>query len=85
MAEVAWLERQPERLVQLFGAVVPLHTSLGVSSYPGEQAAYEQQLLAARAQLGEGAYALAWDAGRAMTVEQAVAESLLSGVTATRR
>jgi hypothetical protein len=59
--------------------VAPLHTSLGVSPYPAEQAAYEHQLMAARAQLGEGAYALAWNAGRAMTVEQAIAEALGEG------
>jgi tetratricopeptide (TPR) repeat protein len=84
MAEVAGLEGEPERLVQLFGAVVSLHISLGVSPYPAEQAAYEHQLLAAHAQLGESAYALAWDAGRAMTVEQAVAETLQTRVTRAR-
>jgi tetratricopeptide (TPR) repeat protein len=78
MAEVAGLEGQPERLVRLFGAAAPLHARFGVSPYPAEQAAYEQQLSAARAQLGEGAYVLAWDAGRAMTVEQAVTETLLT-------
>ncbi len=76
MAEVAGLDGQPERLVRLFGAVMPLHTRLGVSLFPAEQAAYERQLLAARAQLGEGAYAVAWAAGQAMTVEQAIDEAL---------
>jgi tetratricopeptide (TPR) repeat protein len=76
MAEVAGLEGQPARLVRLFGAVVPLHARFGVSSFPAEQAAYERQLLAARAQLGEDAYNLAWAAGQALTLEQAIAEAL---------
>ena len=58
------------------GAVVPLHARFGVSSFPAEQTAYERQLLAARAQLGEEAYAVAWAAGQALTLEQAIAEAL---------
>jgi tetratricopeptide (TPR) repeat protein len=76
MAEIAGLEGQPERIVRLFGAAAPLHARFGVSSYPAEQDAYDQQLLAARAQLGEGAYAVAWNSGQAMSVEQAVEEAL---------
>jgi hypothetical protein len=83
MAEVAGLEGQPERLVRLFGAVAALHTRFGGSPYPAEQVAYERQLLAACAQLGEDAYAVAWAAGQAMTIEQAIAEALQTGAMAT--
>jgi hypothetical protein len=75
MAEVAGLEGQPARLVRLFGAAVPLHARFGVSLYPAEQAAYERQLLAARAKIGEAAYHLAWAAGQALTLEQAITEA----------
>jgi len=76
MAEVAGLEGQPERLVRLFGAAMSLHTKLGDAPYQAEPDAYERKLLAARAQLGEGAYDLAWAAGQAMTVEQAISYAL---------
>ena len=76
MAEVAGIDGQPERLVRLFGAVAPLQTRFGVLPYPAEQVAYERQLLAARAQLGEGAYDVAWAAGQAMTLEQAISYAL---------
>jgi tetratricopeptide (TPR) repeat protein len=76
MAEVAGLEGQPERLVRLFGAVEPLRSRLGASSYTAEQIAYKRQLLVARTELGEASFDAAWTAGRAMTLEQAIAEAL---------
>ena len=76
MAEVAGLEGQPERLVRLFGAVASLRIRFGGAPYSAEQAAYQRLLLAARGQLGEGAYAVAWAAGQALTPEQAIAEAL---------
>jgi predicted ATPase/class 3 adenylate cyclase/DNA-binding XRE family transcriptional regulator len=76
MAEVAGLEGQPARLVQLFGAAVPLHARFGVSSYPAEQVTHDRQLLAACAQLDEATYAAAWAEGQAMTLEQAIAYAL---------
>jgi predicted ATPase/class 3 adenylate cyclase/DNA-binding XRE family transcriptional regulator len=76
MAEVVGLEGQPERLVRLFGAVASLRIRFGGAPYSAEQAAYQRLLLAARGQLGEGAYAVAWAAGQALTLEQAIAEAL---------
>jgi tetratricopeptide (TPR) repeat protein len=85
MAEIAGLEGQPERLVRLFGAVEPLRSRLGVSSYTAEQIAHKRQLLAARTQLGENAFAAAWAEGRALTLEQAIAEALAVADTAPRQ
>jgi predicted ATPase/DNA-binding XRE family transcriptional regulator len=76
MAEVVGLEGQPERLVRLFGAVASLRIRFGGAPYSAEQAAYQRLLLATRGQLGEGAYAVAWAAGQALTLEQAIDEAL---------
>ena len=51
-------------------------TMLGDAPYQAEPNAYERQLLAARAQLGEATFAAAWAAGRAMNLEQAIAYAL---------
>jgi hypothetical protein len=76
MAEVAGLQGERERLVQLFGAVAQLHTLLGVPPFPAEQVEYERQLSVARAQLGGCAFDTAWAKGQTMTLEQAIADAL---------
>jgi tetratricopeptide (TPR) repeat protein len=43
---------------------------------PEHRSHYERTVAAARAQLGEEAFATAWAAGRAMTIEEVVAEAL---------
>jgi hypothetical protein len=45
---------------------------LSVSAWPEARAAFEQEKAAAHAQLGEAAFAAAWAAGRAMTLDQAI-------------
>jgi hypothetical protein len=41
-----------------------------------QQASYERGVAAARALLDQATFAAAWAAGRAMTLEQAIAEAL---------
>jgi hypothetical protein len=53
-----------------------LRTRLGTLPYPAQQAAYDRQLVAARDRLGADAFDAAWAAGRALTLEQAIAEAL---------
>ncbi len=50
--------------------------ALGVSLQPSARATLDQNIAAARAALGEEVFAAAWDAGRALSVEAAVAEAL---------
>jgi predicted ATPase/DNA-binding XRE family transcriptional regulator len=75
MAEVATLQGQLARVVVLFGAAATLRTTLGTLPYPAEQAAYDRQLVAARERLGAEAFDAAWAEGRAMPLEQAIAEA----------
>jgi tetratricopeptide (TPR) repeat protein len=56
---------------QLFGAVAALRESSGPPLPPVARAAYERDVGALRAQMGEAAFAAAWAAGQAMPLEQA--------------
>jgi predicted ATPase/DNA-binding SARP family transcriptional activator len=64
------------RAARLFGAAAALREALGAPLSPGDRAHYEQHVEASRAGLGEAAFAAAWEEGRALTAEQAVAELL---------
>jgi hypothetical protein len=70
---LAQREGNPGRAVRLFAAAEGLRTALGEGMPPVERADFEAALTAARAALGDEAFAAAWAEGRAMTREQAVA------------
>jgi predicted ATPase/class 3 adenylate cyclase len=76
LAGVAGAEKQPERAARLFGAAEALREGLGARVWPAEQADHERNLSNARAQLSIGAWEKAWQEGRAMSVEQAIAYAL---------
>jgi len=62
--------------VRLCGAAAGLRDADGHPRYPDEQRDYDRQLAAAREQLGEAAFAAARSEGRALALEQAIAEAL---------
>ena len=64
-----------ETAARLFGAAERLHELLGVAPDPAVHAGRDRALAAVRARLGEDAFAAAWAAGRAMPMEEAVAEA----------
>jgi len=64
---------QPERAAQLLGAEEALREAHAILISPDEREEYEQLVAAARAALGEEAYAAAWAIGRAFSLEQALA------------
>jgi predicted ATPase/serine/threonine protein kinase/DNA-binding CsgD family transcriptional regulator len=64
--ELAWAAR-------LWGAAEAHREAIGAPLPPVDQAAYERNVIAARAQLGEKAFTAAWAEGRIITPEQAVA------------
>ncbi len=76
LARMANMVGQPVRAVRLLGATVSLHESIGRISDSIDRPDYDQTASALRAQLSEEAFAAAWAAGRAMTLEQAIADAL---------
>ena len=64
---------QPEQAARLAAAATALLEAIGTEMWPIDRADYERGLAAVRAQLGEAAFATAWEAGRALPVERAIA------------
>ena len=74
-AHLAAARGTPERAARLFGAAEALYEATGTRSAPYDAASFERAVAGARAMLGKVAFAAAWAAGRALTMEQAVAEA----------
>ena len=80
LAEVARARQQPERAVRLLGAAEALRASIGSVIDPVDQPEYENHRASLRAEIGETRFAAAWDDGRVMTLEQAVAQAFEGSV-----
>ena len=76
IAGVAVGQGRAMRAARLLGAAEALRTTIGVQRAPTALPAYTRDVATARAELGEAAFAAAWVEGRAMTLEQAIAEAL---------
>jgi len=72
-ADIAAEEGQLPWAVHLWGAADALRETIGVPIPLMERADYERSLATARTGLGERDFAAVWEAGRAMTPEQAIA------------
>jgi predicted ATPase/class 3 adenylate cyclase len=72
---------QPLRAARLFGAAEGLRALIGMGAIeqPIERAAYEESVVSVRAQLDPESFAAAWAAGRAMSLEQAIADAREGG------
>jgi DNA-binding CsgD family transcriptional regulator len=66
----------PELALQLAGAATSLRRANGSMLPPSDQAALERNLDAAQRQLGDGRRQAAWEAGAALTADEAVALAL---------
>jgi predicted ATPase/DNA-binding CsgD family transcriptional regulator len=75
-AKAALTAREAHRAARLLGAVHALREVVGAPVSPSYRAEQERDVVAVRADLGEGRFAAAWAAGRAMTLAQAVAYAL---------
>jgi hypothetical protein len=62
--------------LRLAGAAAKIRATIGEPGTPDRQTRLARRLAPARAMLGEEASADAWEAGRAMTLEQAAADAL---------
>jgi predicted ATPase/class 3 adenylate cyclase len=72
---------QPERAGRLFGAGAALFDAIGAGLDPADRAERDRNAAAARGALGEAPFAAAWEAGRALPAEEAIAlasEALLA-------
>lgn len=75
LAGIAGAHRQPERAARLFSAAEALRESAGLPLPRVQRTDYDRDVAAARAQLDEAAFAVAWATGRALTLEEAIAEA----------
>jgi predicted ATPase/DNA-binding SARP family transcriptional activator len=73
---LAAAEGRLDRAARLYGATERVGETAGVVMVPHERTWHDPAVVAARAGLGEVAFATAWAAGRAMTPEEAVAYAL---------
>lgn len=73
LAGVAAAAGQSERAVQLFGASEALLDGIGATLEPADQADYDRSVAMTHTQFDESAFAAAWEAGRALTLDQAIA------------
>ena len=76
LGSAAALNEAPERAARLWGAAESLRQRIGCRPAPAARATYERAMDAAHAQIGDDALAMAWAEGRAMPLEQAIAEAL---------
>ena len=76
LANLARSQQQTKRSAQLYGAADSLRQALGASIPSNDLPEHIARLAALRVSLGKERFAAAWEAGRAMTWEQAVAYAL---------
>jgi predicted ATPase/class 3 adenylate cyclase/Tfp pilus assembly protein PilF len=71
LACVAGTHDKPARAARLFGAASALRDAIGAPLTSPDRTEYERRVAAVRTALGDEAFAAAWAAGAAMTLEQA--------------
>lgn len=81
MAGVLLAQQQPDRAARLLGAAAALTDHLGITRWPVDRPAYEQQITPCRAALGDAAFTEAWAVGQRWTLDEAVAAAL-EGISA---
>jgi hypothetical protein len=72
LAGIAADDDQAERAARLFGAAEALRAAIDTPLSPGERADYDRSVAATHAALGQAGFAAAWEAGRAMTLDDAI-------------
>jgi hypothetical protein len=77
LGAVAGTQGRRERAARLYGATQALLDAIGAAQLlPHDQATYERNLATVHTQLGDETFAVAWAAGRAMPLEEVIAEAL---------
>src|SRR5262249_12941700 len=75
-AGLAIAQQQSLRATRLFGVAEALREAINAPLPPNERENYDQNVALVRQVLGEAAFTTAWAAGRAMTLDQAMAYAL---------
>jgi tetratricopeptide (TPR) repeat protein len=76
LAGIAAADDRAERAARLFGAAEALRAAIATPLAPGERADYDRYVAATHAALGQEAFAAAWEAGRALSLDEAGALAL---------
>jgi DNA-binding NarL/FixJ family response regulator len=82
MAAIAAADRQPALATRLLSAAEARFDSFGAARTAGSVQAIDQAIKAIEPQLSPEAFAEAWDAGRELSIDDAVAEALAFELTA---
>jgi hypothetical protein len=72
-ATLAAEQNRPQRAARLWGAAEAVREAIGAPVPPGYRWDYAPHWAESRATAGEAAFAAAWQAGRRMTLAQAIA------------
>jgi predicted ATPase/class 3 adenylate cyclase len=76
LAEVALAQGNREKAVRLLSAAGALRISIGSVIDPADQPEYQNRRAALRSELGQEQFAALWEAGRALTLDQAITYAL---------
>jgi hypothetical protein len=76
LGALAGSQGQAERAGRLYGAAAALRDAVGSPLSRAERIDVEEAIGRYRAEIGDEAWGRAWEAGRALSLEQAVAEAL---------
>jgi non-specific serine/threonine protein kinase len=76
LAAVAELHGRSENAARVLGAADALRETIGASLAPFEQGMHDRTARAARVALGQAQFDAAWTAGRALSLDEAVAYAL---------
>ncbi len=76
LARVAVAQRRMEWAARLCGAAAALREDMGWPLPPAKRAKHDRTVAAARRALGEEAFAAAWVRGHALSLEEAITDTL---------
>ena len=85
LGKITFAQGQPDREVRLLSAALAVRERYGFAVPPAERDAKKAQIAGMRAGLGDAAFSAAWDEGRALTWEEAVAYALSAASSASAR
>jgi hypothetical protein len=76
LAQVALRQKNTEKFVWLYGAIERLRVSIGANMQDDEKEGFEQNVTAARRQLGLARFEQLWGTGQSLSLEQVIAQAL---------